>query len=123
MAGNKTALLPTVSASKVNLTQFDSASSVNKFSVNKSVGRGSQVAFSTKKDGNSNLNEHFFDFGFENKTRKLSERIVNSKQKINYSNQKDITKRILDVLQKEPKIINEDIDKHSLETRSIQIKE
>lgn len=120
---DKISNLPTVNGSLQNFSQGDINSSRFRISGQNSIEKPSHASQIFKKEITSELNDNFFDFGFHNKTRKFSERLSNSKQKVAYPGKKDITNRILDALQKEPKSLKPDTEKPSFETRSVQIKE
>lgn len=116
--------LPTVKLSKKNLSKVESMSARFRISTQTSPLKLSQVvSLTNKKDISTDLNEKFFDFGFETRKRKLSERIGDSKKKITYPGHSDISKKILDALQKGQKTPKIDDGNQILESNSICIKE
>lgn len=68
--------------------------------------------------------DKFLDFGFESRTRKLSEKMmqIESRQKLTYPGKQDLTKKILTALQKSKKSQSGDPDDEGI-SRIVIIKE
>ena len=84
----------------------------------------SNTTLKPRKDMSIDIMDKFFDFGFNTRKRKLSEKLSsNLKPKIAYPGKQDITKRILNALQKDSSAIKTDHDNSEVGSPYVKIKE
>ncbi len=115
--------LPTVIQTERNISHGEASTFRLKVTSRNSGLKGSTSNINPAKEASAELVTQMLDFGFETKKRKLSEKFSVSRQKRSFPGKQDITKRILNALQKEPKTARADLDHTEGVSSFIRIKE